>query len=112
MSSAQRESTLKATTSQIAEQGCAGPIRVLSAQECQRFLRAASDARKGPPLDWDKGHAASSRAFYEISTHPAIIEVVATLLGEDVMLWGASIQSRAPSAIHPWHSDIESLTSP
>jgi len=82
---------------------------VLSAQECQRFLRAASDAHKWPPLDWDKGHAASSRAFYEISTHPAIIEVVATLLGEDVMLWGASIQSRAPSAIHPWHSDIESL---
>jgi uncharacterized cupin superfamily protein len=94
---------------QIAEQGYAGPVPVLSAQECQRFLQAANDPRKAPPLDWDKGHAATSRAFYEISTHPAIIEVVAALLGEDVMLWGASIQSRAPGAIHPWHSDIESL---
>ncbi|HXM95834.1 MAG TPA: cupin domain-containing protein [Candidatus Dormibacteraeota bacterium] len=109
MSSAQRESTVKTITSQITEKGYASPIRVLSAQECQRFLRAASNTRNGPPLDWDKGHAASSRVFYEISTHPAIIEVVATLLGGDVMLWGASIQSRAPCVIHPWHSDIESL---
>ena len=93
---------------QFAAQGYAGPVRVLSAQECQRFLQAVGDPRRRPPLDWNKGHAASSRAFYEISTHPAIIEVVAALLGEDVMLWGASIQSRPPGAVHPWHSDIES----
>ena len=95
---------------QFAEQGYAGPVRVLSARECQRFLRAARDARRQPPLDWSKGHAVSSRAFYEISTHPAIIEVVGALLGEDVMLWGVSIQNRAPGAVHPWHSDIESAT--
>ncbi len=93
---------------QFTEQGYVGPVRVLSTQECQRFLQAVGDPRRRPPLDWNKGHAASSRAFYEISTHPAIIEVVAALLGEDVMLWGASIQSRPPGAVHPWHSDIES----
>jgi len=96
---------------QIAEQGYAGPIPVLSAQECQRFLQAAQEARKAPPLDWDKGHAATSRAFYEISTHPAILELVVALLGEDVMLWGASIQNRPPGAVHPWHCDIESIGS-
>src|ERR1700730_15059385 len=84
---------------QIAEQGYASPVRVLSAQECQRFLLAVHDARKRPPRDWDKGHAASSRAFYEISTHPLIIEVVAAVLGEDVMLWGASIQARPPGVV-------------
>jgi uncharacterized cupin superfamily protein len=97
---------------QFAEQGYASPFRVLSIPECQRFLRAAFDNRKEPPLDWDKGNAVSSRAFYEISTHPAIIEVVAALLGEDIMLWGASIQIRSPDTIHPWHSDIESVAPP
>jgi mannose-6-phosphate isomerase-like protein (cupin superfamily) len=93
---------------QIAQQGYAGPIPVLSAKECQRFLQAVNEAHRAPPLDWDKGHAASSRAFYEISTHPAILELVVALLGEDVMLWGASIQNRPPGAVHPWHCDIES----
>jgi quercetin dioxygenase-like cupin family protein len=97
---------------QIAEQGYAAPVPVLSPQECQRFIQAADDASKAPPLDWEKGHAATSRAFYEISTYPAIIEVVAALLGEDVMLWGASIQNRPPGGVHPWHCDIESIASP
>jgi quercetin dioxygenase-like cupin family protein len=105
------ENTAKATASQIAEQGYAGPVPVLSAQECQRFVQAANDARKAPPLDWGKGYAATSRAFYEISMHPAIVELVAALLGEDVMLWGASIQNRPPGAVHPWHCDIESIGS-
>ena len=94
---------------QFAEQGYwQSPAPVLSTQGCRGFLRAANDARRHPPLDWGKGHAATSRAFYEISTHPAIINVVTALLGDDVMLWGASIQSRSPDAVHPWHSDIES----
>jgi quercetin dioxygenase-like cupin family protein len=95
--------------SQLAERGCAGPLRVLSAQECERLHQAVLQTRHEPPLDWDKGHAASSRAFYEIGTHPAILELVAARLGDDVMLWGASIQSRAPGAVHPWHSDLESI---
>jgi uncharacterized cupin superfamily protein len=41
-----------------------------------------------------------------------IVEVVAALLGQDVMLWGASMQSRPPGAVHPWHSDIESSFAP
>src|SRR5690348_14257386 len=104
----QAESTVTATASRIAEQGYAGPIPLLSVQECQRFLQSANEARKVPPLDWDKGYAATSRAFYEIGTHPKIIELVVALLGEDVMLWGASIQNRPPGTVHPWHCDIES----
>jgi hypothetical protein len=98
---------LKEMHDQYAEQGYAGPIRVLSSHECQQFLQAAGDGPNGSPLDWYKGHAASSRAFYEIGTHPAIIEVLSALLGEDVMLWGASIRPRSPGAVQPWHSDIE-----
>jgi mannose-6-phosphate isomerase-like protein (cupin superfamily) len=71
----------------------------------------ARDERNPPPLDWSKGHAVSSRSFYEIGMHPAIIELVATLLGKDFMLWGASIQTRRPGALHPWHCDIETADS-
>jgi|SRR5579864_626693 len=105
----QDRSTHEAIRDQFAEQGYwQAPVRVLSPGECRRFRRTVNDARRRPPMDWEKGHAATSRAFYEIATHPAIIEVVAALLGDDVMLWGASIQSRSPDDVHPWHSDIES----
>jgi uncharacterized cupin superfamily protein len=93
---------------QFAEQGYLPPIRVLSPLECRRFLRAANDPHNPPPLDWYKGHAASSRAFYKVGTYPPIIDVVAALLGEDVMLWGAGIVNRPPDAVHAWHTDIES----
>lgn len=97
---------------QFAEQGFVGPFPTVPAKDCHQFLKASGDPTKNPPLDWEKGHAASSRAFYEIASNPAIIDVVSALLGDDVMLWGASIQCRPPGAIHPWHSDIESSLAP
>ena len=89
------------------ERGYVGPRRILTSQQCRRFLAAVGEARV-PPLDWEKGLAAAQRAFYELGTLPAILDVVADLIGDDVILWGASIQRRAPSEVHPWHSDIES----
>ena len=85
-----------------------GPVRVLTPQECRSFLAAVGRSRV-PPLAWEKGFAASRRAFYEVGTHPAILDVVSDLLGDDVLLWGASIQKRGPGQVHPWHSDIESV---
>jgi quercetin dioxygenase-like cupin family protein len=92
----------------FSEQGYVGPLRVLTVEQCRRFLRAADDPSRPPPLDWSKGHAASSRAFYEIGAHPAIVDVVAELLGAEVMLWGVSVVDRRPGEAHPWHCDIES----
>jgi mannose-6-phosphate isomerase-like protein (cupin superfamily) len=90
---------------QFSERGYLDPIRVLTARQCADFLLSARAAPQPP--DWDKGHAVSSRVFYEIATQPAIIEVLAALLGEDVMLWGASLRVRPPGKAHPWHSDVE-----
>jgi quercetin dioxygenase-like cupin family protein len=89
------------------ETGYLGAVRVLSRRDCRRFLRAV-DLRPQAPLDWEKGVAATSRAYYEIATRLEILEVVSELLGGEVILWGASIQRRVPNAVHPWHSDIES----
>jgi uncharacterized cupin superfamily protein len=93
---------------QFQDLGHWGPIRVLSEQDCRRFLQATVYGRPESPLDWPKGHAASSRVFYDVAKHPAILEILSKLIGEDIMLWGVSIQSRRPGQVHPWHSDIES----
>jgi quercetin dioxygenase-like cupin family protein len=93
---------------EFSDRGLLGPLPILNALECRRFLAAARQTWRTPPLDWSKGHAVTSRAFYEIAAHPAIVETVVALLGEDVMLWGASLQTRAAGKTHPWHSDIES----
>lgn len=90
----------------FAEVGYAGPLRVLTETQCRELLAAAASAPE--PGGWSKGRAASSRTFYEIGRHPAILEQVVPLLDGNVMLWGASIQRRSPGQIHPWHSDIES----
>ena len=95
---------------QFVEQGYAGPVRVLVAQNCGRILDRLCLAQQEPPSDWHKGYAVRSWAFYEVAKHPAILGVVSSLLGDDVMLWGASIQTRASGAIHPWHTDIEVST--
>jgi quercetin dioxygenase-like cupin family protein len=91
---------------QFAEAGYLGPVQVLSKGDCRRFLRAV-DLRPEAPLDWGKGMAATSRAYYEIATRVEILDVASELLGDEVILWGASIQRRAPDEVHPWHSDIE-----
>jgi quercetin dioxygenase-like cupin family protein len=96
-----------AMADQFADRGYFGPRRVLAKQDCQRFLRAV-DFRSPAPLDWSKGRAATSRAYYEVAALPAILDVVSELLGGEVILWGASIQSRMANEVHPWHSDIES----
>ena len=87
--------------------GCLGPVRILSPSGCRAFLRAANSVHV-PPLDWNKGCAATSRAYYEIGTHPRIMDILSAVLGEDIILWGASIQERPPNAVHAWHTDIES----
>jgi ectoine hydroxylase-related dioxygenase (phytanoyl-CoA dioxygenase family) len=99
-------STPSATAQQFSEQGFVHVRQVLSGTECREFLGKATSAPK--PLDWLKGHGASSRAFYEIAARREIVDLVADVLGEEVMLWGASLLTKAPSAVHPWHTDMES----
>ena len=94
---------------QLADQGYAGPVRVLEEQRCRHIVDRLSDGERVPSA-WHKGYAVSSRAFYDIARAPVIIERVSAFLGDDVMLWGASIQTRVPGAIHPWHSDLEIST--
>jgi quercetin dioxygenase-like cupin family protein len=87
------------------ETGIVGPISVLTAEESRRMKTLLGAAP--PPIDWAKGHAANSAAFYEMASHASIVDRVAAIVGDDVMLWGASLVTRKPGQEHPWHTDIE-----
>ena len=92
---------------ELDENGFAGPVPVLSAEQCRRFLAVLSDPRRRAPMDWPKGQAVTSRAYYEVATHPAVLAIVDAVLGPDVLLFGACLLTQRPNADHPWHSDIE-----
>ena len=99
-------------TGQFAELGYLDPVRILTLAQCRQFVRTACSPQTPPPSDWHKGHAASARPFYEIATHPSVLDIVTGLLGPDVMLWGAQLITRGPGVAHPWHSDIEPSHAP
>ena len=100
--------TLRAdVVKQLDEQGFAGPVPVLSAEQCRRFLSLLGDPRRRAPLDWPKGQAVTSRPYYEIATHPTVLKIAEAVLGDDVLLFGACLLTQRPGGDHPWHSDIE-----
>jgi hypothetical protein len=91
----------------FAQRGYLGPLSLFSRGECEETL-AALMADRGAPLNWGKGWAATSAAYYALATHDPILDLVTRLLGGDVILWGASLLIREPGEVHPWHTDIES----
>lgn len=94
-----------AEVEEFQQRGFLGPIHLLSAAERQDLRRALRSAPA--PETWQKGQAATSSAYFEIASNPALVERIAALIGPDVMLWGASLIKRKPGQLHPWHTDIE-----
>lgn len=90
---------------QFAEQGFIGPLKIFAPDECRRVLELT---RRSPqPAVWFKGNAASSWPFHALATRDDILRRVALLLGDDVMLWGASLIGKRPGEAHQWHTDLE-----
>jgi len=89
------------------ERGYLEPIQTFSRAECRRLL-SALQRHPSAAAYWEKGWATVAPAFYALATHERILDLVTALLGDDVLLWGASLQTRTPRAVHPWHTDIES----
>lgn len=97
------QETLK---SQFSRRGYGDPIAVFSADECARISQGLEN--ESAPPEWLKGHAAVSRAYYEVATDHRVTSLVSAVLGENVLLWGVSLVHRDPGQAHVWHSDIES----
>jgi quercetin dioxygenase-like cupin family protein len=90
------------------QHGYYGPVRVFTEDQCRFVLRHHRQGLRQPSSDWPKDLALVDRFFYELSRRPQITSMLRELLGEDVVLWGASIIERTPGQKHPFHTDIES----
>jgi quercetin dioxygenase-like cupin family protein len=93
----------------FAEDGYVAPVPLFTPEECGRMLVSLEAAQKGAtPLAWSKGWAATSPEFFSLASNDRILDVVTSLLGEDVLVWSARLIQARPGYVHPWHTDIES----
>jgi mannose-6-phosphate isomerase-like protein (cupin superfamily) len=88
--------------------GFIGPITLFTRAQCDLVMRHFRHGNPPTPLKWEKGQAASDRLIFDFATRPGLLARVRLLLGNDILLWGASLITREPNQIHPWHCDIES----
>lgn len=90
---------------QFRDKGYAGPVKVFSPGQSHKLCTRLESCPVSP--GWFKSSAAHYPVFLELACHPAITSILGGLLGENIMLWGASLVNAHPGHRHPWHSDIE-----
>src|SRR5207248_7046247 len=100
--------TVRRERDSFGRDGFIGPITLFTRAQCQVVLRHFRHGDPPTPLKWGKGQAASDRLLFALATRPALLARLRLLLGNDFLLWGASLITREPNEIHPWHCDIES----
>ena len=95
-------------TANFKRDGFLGPVPVLTAEECAELAaHLASDECPAPGV-WEKGRALTDERLRKLAADPRILKLLTPLLGENIILWGASVARRKPGQVHRWHSDIES----
>ena len=91
------------------EAGFSGPISVFAPAQCRLITTHLRQAPRIKPAEWSKGKAVSDYFWYELATQPVLLDALKQVLGDDVILWGATFIRREPGRAHPWHTDIEFL---
>ena len=93
------------------ERGILFPLPVMSGDEAARYLEAANvleEALGGncKPVELSQMHLYYQWA-YELITHPAILDAVESILGEDLIVWSAGLFPKHPGqgTIVGWHQD-------
>jgi mannose-6-phosphate isomerase-like protein (cupin superfamily) len=89
-------------------EGFLGPITVFTQAQCKLVMSHFRRGNPPVPLNWVKDQAASDWFVFGLATRPVLLARLRLLLGNDILLWGASLITREPNEIHPWHCDIES----
>lgn len=92
----------------VAQFGFSGPIPMLSPEECAALEQHLAKPDLPAPLDWWKGRAATDRVIYDVATRPQLLALLLPLLGNDIVLWGATVVRKRPGKRHAWHTDMES----
>jgi len=68
--------------------------------------------RLGDDTPWFKSTHMYSKAVRKLASSPRILERVSSILGKDLMLWGAQVIFQKPKVKHKWHIDAESVRWP
>lgn len=89
--------------------GYLGPVPILSDRQCKDLANALRGP--GKAIAWPKGRAPESRLLYEVASDRKILDILENLLGPNLSLFAASVITRAPRQVHPWHTDIETAHS-
>ena len=90
------------------QEGFIAPVDLFTPAQCELILK---HYRLDPRRDRRRGRkalAADDRFFYDLATRPPLLALLKTLLGEDIILWGAKVINRKAGEVHDWHTDIES----
>jgi len=91
------------------ERGVAFPIPVLSGDELAAIRAEYGrivDAHGGALKSYDRSHYYFGWA-YDLVTHPRVLDAVASVIGDDIVVWGSLILSKPPhdDAFIAWHQD-------
>lgn len=81
-----------------------GPL--LNPRRCRALIDHFHGAHPAP-ADWPKGAAATDWLLHRVAADRRILDLIAPIVGTDVLLWGCSLVRSAPGSVHPWHVDIE-----
>lgn len=81
---------------------------VLTPAQCALLDRHVTLGREIEPADWWKGRAVTDRLLFDIASSEPLLALLRPLLGDDIILYGASTVERVPAERHAWHVDMES----
>ncbi|HLT37953.1 MAG TPA: phytanoyl-CoA dioxygenase family protein, partial [Enhygromyxa sp.] len=93
---------------ELEQSGAIAPLELLSAEELTRY-RTAYDrtvAAIGPRARIDELHHHFAWA-QELATHPRLLDMVASLLGDDLLVHAVLVLTKYPGrpGLVPWHQD-------
>lgn len=71
------------------------------------WLARSHDAKDLELRPWFKSMHAYVPTFYDITCHPAIVNRMVSILGPDVIAWGATLLRAPVGRTHRWHVDVE-----
>ncbi|MCX5741625.1 MAG: Gfo/Idh/MocA family oxidoreductase [Proteobacteria bacterium] len=89
------------------ELGYAGPFPLFDDQGIDDVLREWDRTRDHLP--WYKGHHVYRGPIVDALRSDAVVGRVASVLGDDLMLWGSQVMAKRGGEVHRWHVDIETM---
>lgn len=106
--------TMSDFTQSYENDGYCFPVDVLDGKEVDQVAQAISSAKNACAGDEKKLNAVSQYPHfllpqvYDLTKHRRVIEPVSKILGEDLLVWGASLFIKPPHTrkIVSWHQDL------